>query len=308
LKHNCDFRKKKEINHYQREDKMKDPFRGRLATAFGLMLSLVLAGPSAAEGDKSLSKKYTEDLRAGLILMENDSSVVSELILNREIPIPYSYIETLFATPNAFGAGPACIICHSSNDPAKAYRGLDLSTCKGLRTGSLEAPARAIFVPGEDPKDAILGMRLRNNRMPFGIAFNNPTDSAPIKAIEDWINAGAANDENFQTNILPLFSTENLLGPDTHACSDCHMANQEPPSFHEMNLTSYEGIMLGADSVANGVDNATKVVIPGNAAASSIFQHLTQDRMPPGIDPSEDRDHPNTQILFAWIKQGALCE
>ena len=86
------------------------------------------------------------------------------------------------------------------------------------------------------------------------------------------------------------------------------MSNQEPPSFHEMNLTTYEGIMLGADSVANGVANATKVVIPGYPELSPIYQHLTEDRMPPGIDPSEDRDHPNTQILFAWIKQGAQCE
>jgi hypothetical protein len=30
--------------------------------------------------------------------------------------------------------------------------------------------------------------------------------------------------------------------------------------------------------------------------------------MPPGIDPTEDRDHPNTQILFAWVKQGAQCK
>ena len=27
-----------------------------------------------------------------------------------------------------------------------------------------------------------------------------------------------------------------------------------------------------------------------------------------GIGPAEDRDHPNTMILFAWIKQGANCK
>jgi len=29
--------------------------------------------------------------------------------------------------------------------------------------------------------------------------------------------------------------------------------------------------------------------------------------MPPGISPFENRDHPNTQILFLWVKQGAQC-
>jgi hypothetical protein len=59
--------------------------------------------------------------------------------------------------------------------------------------------------------------------------------------------------------------------------------------------------------VAKGVDKATKVVIPGNAEASGLWQHLAEDRMPPGISPSENRDHPNTLILMQWIKQGALC-
>jgi hypothetical protein len=30
--------------------------------------------------------------------------------------------------------------------------------------------------------------------------------------------------------------------------------------------------------------------------------------MPPGISPSEERDHPNTLILLRWIEQGALCD
>ncbi|EEW25476.1 hypothetical protein [Rhodobacter ferrooxidans] len=282
-------------------DRMKGGFA---ATA---LLCLGLANPLAAD-TRTLSQQYLDDVRSGAIVIEGDSAAVSELILKRDIPIPYSYIAQLFATPNAFGSGPACIICHGSNNPTHAYRGLNLSTCDGLRNGSTEQPARAIFTPGEDPKNAIIGRRLRANRMPLGIAFNNPTDSAPILAIKEWILAGAPNDEHFTKEILPLFATDNTFGPDTPHCTTCHFSNQEPPSFHELNLTTYEGIMLGADSVAKGVDNATKVIIPGDPEASKVFQHLTEDRMPPGIDPSEDRDHPNTQILFAWIKQGAKCE
>ena len=260
------------------------------------------------DGIKSLNELYYEDVQAGRINIEGDNAAVTELILNRNIPIPYTYIAELMESPNAFGSGPACIVCHSSNDPAESYRGLDLSTCEGMITGSTEAPARAIFVPGEDPKREIMGRRLRNNRMPLGISFDVDHGSEAIKAVETWILEGAENDERFEQDILPLFNTDGVFGEDTPACAVCHMANEEPPSFHELDLTSYAGIMLGADSVAKGVDNATKVIIPGHPELSGVSQHLTEDRMPPGIDPSEERDHPNTQILFAWIKQGAQCQ
>lgn len=276
-----------------------------------LTACLVLGAASlvkADDDDDSLTKNLMKDITEGKVKVDGDHAAVQELILKRNIPIPYSYVETLMRAPNAFGPGPACVVCHSSNDPAKSYRGLDLSTCDGIKAGSMEEPKHALFEAGKDPKRAILGRRLRNNRMPLGIQFNVPTDSKPIIAIREWIQNGAKNDDNFKNNVLKLFNTANTFGPDTPACSDCHMSNQEPPSFHELNLTTYDGIMLGADSVAKGVDNATKVIIPGDPGASGVFQHLVEDRMPPGIAPTEDRDHPNTQILFQWVKQGAQCK
>lgn len=279
----------------------------RLAAAT-LALTAGLAGAGMADEAKSLSQQLADDLREGKISVEGDHAAVNELIIKRNIPIPYSYINQLMTSPNAFGPGPACVVCHSSNDASKSYRGLDLSTCEGIKKGSTEEPAHALFVPGEDPKKQILGRRLRNNRMPLGIQFNVPTDSPPILAIRDWILAGANNDDNFKNNIQKLFTTANTFAPDTPACTECHMSNQEPPSFHELNLSTYDGIMLGADSVAKGVDHATKVIIPGEPEKSGVYQHLVEDRMPPGIDPTEDRDHPNTQIMFSWVKQGAKCE
>lgn len=287
---------------------MRNRMTGAVLAATLACLGAGLATPALADGDDSLSKSLAQDLRDGKISIEGDHAAVTELILKKNLPIPYSYIAQLMASPNAFGSGPACIVCHSSSDPAKSYRGLNLSTCEGIKTGSTEAPARALFEPGKDPKREIFGRRLRNNRMPLGVSFNVPTDSPPIKAIEQWILDGANNDDNYKNNIQPLFVNDNVFAPDTPACATCHMSNQEPPSFHELNLTTYEGVMLGADSVAKGVENSTKVIIPGKPELSGVFQHLTEDRMPPGIDPSEDRDHPNTQIFFAWVKQGALCE
>lgn len=257
---------------------------------------------------RSLSQQLLRDIREGKLPLEGGNAAVNELILKRNIPIPYKYVETLMWTPNAFGTGPACVVCHSSADAAKSYRGLDLSTCEGIREGATEEPRRKLFQPGQDPKREILGRRLRNNRMPLGVQFNIPTDSPNYIAVRDWIANGAKDDANFQRNVLPLFAKANAFAPDTPACTACHMSNREPPSFHELDLTTYKGIMLGADSVAKGVDKATKVIIPGKPEQSGVWQHLAEDRMPPGIGPAEERDHPNTMILFSWIKQGANCK
>ena len=257
---------------------------------------------------RTLAEQLAHDLREGKLAIGGDHAAVSELILKRNIPIPSKYIESLMWAPNAFGTGPACVVCHSSNDPTKSYRGLDLSTCKGILRGSNEAPKRMLFTPGEDPKRDVLVRRLRNNRMPLGVHFNVPTDRPNYLTVRDWIASGAKNDNHFQKEVLPLFATDGAFAPGLPACTQCHMSNQEPPSFHELDLTSHDGIMLGADSVAKGVDHATKVVVAGKPELSGIWQHLAEDRMPPGISPVEDRDHPNTLILIAWIKQGAHCE
>ena len=255
----------------------------------------------------SASAQWVEDLRQGRIRLEGDDAAVDMLILSRNIPIPYDYIATLMRTPNAFGQGAACIICHSSSDPAKSYRGLNLSTCEGIKAGSTEPPVRPIFVPGQPAKKSILGRRMRNNRMPLGVHFSAKPNDQNITTVFNWIQAGAKKDEHFKKEVQPLFKTDNAFAADTPSCTTCHLSNQEPPSFHELDLTSHEGIMLGADSVAKGVDKATPVVIPGQPLESGLYQHLVEDRMPPGIPPTADRDHPNTLILLRWIEQGASC-
>lgn len=270
--------------------------------------SCFLAGTASADKkERTLNIEWLEKMQKEGVTFKGDHTAVDELILGRNIPIPYDYVATLMRTPNAFGQGPACIICHSSKDPKVSYRGLDLSTCEGMKTGSTEAPAYPIFTPGQKANKSIIGRRLRNNRMPLGVPFSVAPNDDAVKTVTEWILAGAPNDDNFKKNVQPLFKKKNAFAPNTPACTTCHMSNKEPPSFHEMNLGTYEGIMLGADSVAKGVANATKVVIPGNPAESTLLQHLFEDRMPPGIPPTEDRDHPNTRILLRWIEQGARC-
>ncbi len=233
---------------------------------------------------------------------------VMKLVVERGIRIKYDYVATLMRLPNAFGEGAACIICHSSNDPEHSYRGLDLSSCEGIKKGATEPPVRPIIVPGS-PNKGLIRRYLRNNRMPLGVRFDYPYDTENIKAVKAWIDDGAKNDNHFNKNILPLFAQSNAFGTE-EACTDCHMSNQEPPSFHELDLTSYRGVMLGADAIAKAAEGKppVKIVKPGNSADSKLWQRLVENRMPAGIDPGENRNHPNLQLLLRWIEQGARCE
>ncbi|TAN55473.1 MAG: hypothetical protein EPN26_05325 [Rhodospirillales bacterium] len=271
-------------------------------------MALGLAGTANAdEKKKSVYEQVVGDIKGGKLNVEGDHAAVVNLVIKRNIPITYEYISQLLRTPNAFGAGPACIICHHSNDPAISYRGLDLSSCEGIQKGATEAPARPIVVAGEPGKSLIRRM-IRNNRMPLGVSFAAPTDTPAITAVKDWINAGAKDDAAGK-KVVESFKKPGAFGTE-QACVDCHMSNEEPPSFHELDLTSVKGILKGADSVANAKEGkpATPVAKPGDAAGSPLYQRLIENRMSPGIDPGEDRDHANTQLLLQWIKQGAKCQ
>lgn len=281
--------------------------------AFGACLlgvALICGWSASVRADdkknKSVFESVYSEYKSGKIKIEGDHAAVTELIIKRDIPVTYEYIAQLMRTPNAFGAGPACIVCHGSSDPTKSYRGLNLSTCDGILAGATEAPARRVVMAGAPNKSTIRRM-IRNNRMPLGISFAYPTDTPEINAVKDWINAGGKDDAQGK-KVIALFKKPGAFGTD-QACVDCHMSNEEPPSFHELDLSSVKGIMKGADSIANAKQGkpATPVVVPGNAADSPLYQRLVENRMPPGIDPSEDRDHPNTQLLLHWIKQGAKC-
>ena len=280
-----------------------------ISMAAWMIAALGLASAGSALAQRTIAEQFIQDMKDGKVADAGaEDHVVQELIIKRSIPITYKYINILMNTPNAFGPGVACTTCHNSQDASKSYRGLDLSTCKGMIEGSTEKPKHTIFTPGQDPKRDHLIRRLRNNRMPLGIGFEKSTYTPNHMLVKNWIADGAKNDDHFKKNIQPLFVTANAFGPNTPACTACHMSNQEPPSFHELNLSTHEGIMLGADSVAKGVDKSTKVIVPGKPELSFVWQHLAEDRMPPGISPSEPRDHPNTTILSAWIKQGAKCD
>jgi hypothetical protein len=163
---------------------------------------------------RTIAEQFIHDMKEGKIGESGaDDHVVQELIIKRSIPITYKYINILMNTPNAFGPGVACTVCHNSNDPSKSYRGLDLSTCKGMIEGSTEKPKRALFKPGTDPKRDILIRRLRNNRMPLGQGFENSTFTPNHMLVKQWIADGAKNDDHFNKKGVALVCNRQRVWP-----------------------------------------------------------------------------------------------
>ena len=231
---------------------------------------------------------------------------------------------------------PSCASCHTGITE-ESYHEMDLTSYEGIMTGGdslAKPPGISLLAPyesrkahkGERTRDLKMGWststmrhRLRDNRMPPGVVFDiteenrdGPTGKE-VGIIGDWVAAGTPNDDNFKKNVLPLFTEEGAWGVDADdtplpSCASCHTGITEE-SYHEMDLTSYEGMMTGGDSLAKppgislfaGYDNRKAhkgqktSELPNNWGASTMKIRLRDNRMPPGIVfdiTEENRDGP----------------
>ncbi|MEZ4512566.1 MAG: c-type cytochrome domain-containing protein [Chloroflexota bacterium] len=149
-----------------------------------------------------------------------------------------------------------------------------------------------------------------------------------VSLIGAWVNAGAAEGSfpftatdgqlctgDFSTDVLPLFSTDNIWFEGSEACTNCHFDNSED-SRHEMDLSSLEGILRGADALSE--PPGVPVVVPGDWENSKLRARLRDNRMPPGweFDIEEtNRDGPTltvdgaevtaVSLIGAWVDSGA---
>ncbi|HFE67552.1 MAG TPA: hypothetical protein ENJ93_09850, partial [Chloroflexi bacterium] len=205
-----------------------------------------------------------------------------------------------------FGGSQACIECHFDNSEDSRHE-MDLSNYEGIMKGGdvlSEPPGVPIIVPG-DWDASKLRARLRNNRMPPGWEFDieetnrdgpllslDGGDVYAVDLIGAWVNAGApdgpfswedvdgnAHDGDFSADVLPLFTTEGAWFEGSQACIECHFDNSED-SRHEMDLSSYEGIMKGGDVLSE--PPGVPIVVPGDWDASKLRARLRNNRMPPG--------------------------
>ena len=90
-----------------------------------------------------------------------------------------------------------------------------------------------------------------------------PGAQKAVDLLEMWVSAGAPDGfftytdlsgnsapGNFETDILPLFTEHGIWAQGTASCASRHSGNTES-SLHEMDLTSYEGIMRGGDVLSH---------------------------------------------------------
>ena len=186
--------------------------------------------------------------------------------------------------------------------------------------------------------------RLRNNRMPPGWEFDITEENRDglcvevgaegvsvvpgqygcelngVGVIGAWVESGAPEtdsfsygdaDLNFERDVLPFFTEASMWFDGSQACAGCHFASSEN-SYHEMDLTSYEGIITGADSISA----PPGVSILGASAIgaddydwdhSKLKERLRNNRMAPGWEfdiTEENRDGP---IVLAGKKKQIDC-
>ncbi len=133
-------------------------------------------------------------------------------------------------------------------------------------------------------------------------------DLTAMGLLETWVNAGAPKSSeftfggkkvSFAKSVLPLFTGHGVWFKGAQGCSSCHFNNSEN-SYHEMDLTSYAGIMQGGDviSKAPGVPLLGQSKIGAkdyNWKKSKMRARLRNNRMSPGIAfdiTEENRDGP----------------
>ncbi|MBT3391889.1 MAG: hypothetical protein HN413_15935 [Chloroflexi bacterium] len=182
--------------------------------------------------------------------------------------------------------------------------------------------------------------RLRNNRMPPGWEFDitEANRDGPCLEVSDdgvevelgeydcdlhamdligaWVEAGAPESDSFEAggaaltferDVLPFFTEPNMWFEGSQNCTGCHFGNTEN-SYHEMDLSSYEGIMLGGDVLSSppGVPLLGQSEVGATDYDwdhSKLRGRLRNNRMAPGVEfdiTEENRDGP---VILAGTKK-----
>ena len=257
-------------------------------------------------------------------------------------------IKPLFTQNNAwFEGSQACVGCHFAASE-NSYHQLNMSTYEGIITGadSLESPP-GVSILGQaevgvgdfDWDHSKLRERLRNNRMPPGWTFditeanrNGPCvevgaegvtvklgkydcDLNAVGLIGAWVEAGAPNGEftygdaavNFERDVLPFFTGNSMWFEGSQACSGCHFAASES-SAHQMDLTSYAGILAGADTLESppGVSilgESTPGAGDFNWSGSKLRARLRNNRMAPGWEFDITEGNRNGPLVMGGKKK-----
>jgi len=96
---------------------------------------------------------------------------------------------------------------------------------------------------------------------------------------------------DYSSEIQPIFNTN---------CTNCHNPSSSGWANHELDLTSYSGLMSGSQNGA--------MVIPGDANSSVLYDRIIRENseqgdMPPG---NSELDESEIALIEMWINEGSF--
>ncbi len=112
---------------------------------------------------------------------------------------------------------------------------------------------------------------------------------------------------SFADDVLPLFTTGNYWYVGAAACNaaGCHTG---AGSAHDLDMGSYDGVMLGADL------GAEPIIVPSDWSASSLRARLRNNRMPWNVSIFVPRDGPAVADVaarfpgFGWTDASSVAD
>jgi hypothetical protein len=190
-----------------------------------------------------------------------------------------------------------------------------------------------------------LRARLRNNRMPPGWTFDMTEvnrngacltvsaegvqiqttaegkieygcDLSAVGLIGAWVEAGVPETDAFSygeaeltfgRDVLPFFTESGMWFEGSQACSGCHFGASEN-SYHELDMSTYAGILTGADSLeAPPGESILGESAAGagdyNWEASKLRERLRNNRMTPGFPFDITEANRNGPLVLAGKKK-----
>ncbi|MSQ95793.1 MAG: hypothetical protein EXR98_14725 [Gemmataceae bacterium] len=185
-----------------------------------------------------------------------------------------------------------CYECHGQN-PKKIEKKLDILNHKTL----LDA-ARHIVVPG-DPEHSLLIQRITDGSMPpeeQEVRLPRVTEHE-LAILRAWIVGGApplptGDHEHSVPSVVPYSESAAKVKAIFHErCYECHKFDVGKGGIrilHHRNLL-----------------NVRKVVLPGSADGSKLFQRLVTDDVDLRMPPDERLTDEDIETIRSWIEEGA---
>ena len=181
--------------------------------------------------------------------------------------------------------------CHVAGGPY----GIDLRTYDAVIAGGYEGP---IVIAGNARRSELVEVIVEGEMPPNG----PPLPVAQIQLIIDWINEGAKNNSNNETNAAsdnptdtgspsPSFQ-DDILPILTNRCAfaGCHVAGGPGG----IDLRTYDAVIAGGSKGA--------IVIAGDAGESELVKQIIAGKMPPSGPPLPAAQ---IQLIIDWINEGA---